>query len=769
MANTFYIDYLNGNDANDGLSFANRKKTIAGVPSASSSPGDEFRVMATPGPHTLNVNATWTNNSNTISLSSNVNILLYDGGTAWTAGTVDVACAANTTGRRDQTLACAQVAIGTAFTTGLAAYYTLPASTDCSAHSGLSFWYYQSIGQANAANLSIRLCSDTVGATPVNTIVIPRINVANSWFPCYVETGSAFGSAIQSIALYVDVDTGPINVFFQNINTVKPNTSNDNLNITSIIGKGSANDGWWPIRSINAATIFIDGGAKMTASGNVLGYSGNTETVALIKHDPVQLANNFQTSATISINSMILNESGNATHLYTITGGWNRTDMSTQTGETFYDAMWGWGTMFGQSNRNYVAFDKIHGVRCYHSLFTTTTGSRFGHMYAVGTQSAGIVATLSDSMANVFVSTASMGQGVILSLLSALTLGQAGGSNANTIISNCAGSGSAPTTTINVDGFINTASVSGMLFSRIGTVIARGGRYIGVHCYYPMRGVVIDTIVSANNGGSGLTYITSYAHHLLVNRYVAQNNRTYGIVVNSDNMGGSRFNYMEVSNNFTAGLWVDVSGQGGPPVVIGELVANQSGTSSCIRCSDMSYGTIYILKSTLTGNALSFTTTNNSIEFPGELTLRNYNGTAGDHRTYYHANIAHVYSSTEQRHTASGYSWKFAPRHTHYIHEYAPLTKKIATVAVGASSLVTVSVWAYRDNINIYGKLIVNGGQIAGVPNDTYVVTSGSASAWEQLSTTFTPTETGVVEVHMQVYGGNTYNLWIDDFSMSQA
>ena len=46
---TLYVDYENGNDSNDGTSFANRKKTLNSATTASSA-GDTIRVMASPDP-----------------------------------------------------------------------------------------------------------------------------------------------------------------------------------------------------------------------------------------------------------------------------------------------------------------------------------------------------------------------------------------------------------------------------------------------------------------------------------------------------------------------------------------------------------------------------------------------------------------------------------------------------------------------------------------------------------------------------------------------
>ena len=62
----YYIDFNGGNDANDGLSFANRKKSFDGLISEHDNssdnnniPGNEYRVMGMPAVNT-GVNATWT-------------------------------------------------------------------------------------------------------------------------------------------------------------------------------------------------------------------------------------------------------------------------------------------------------------------------------------------------------------------------------------------------------------------------------------------------------------------------------------------------------------------------------------------------------------------------------------------------------------------------------------------------------------------------------------------------------------------------------------
>ena len=61
---TYYIDYNGGNDANDGLSFANRRKTLPARISRENTTqyndlvGDEYRIMGMPATN-MGINATW--------------------------------------------------------------------------------------------------------------------------------------------------------------------------------------------------------------------------------------------------------------------------------------------------------------------------------------------------------------------------------------------------------------------------------------------------------------------------------------------------------------------------------------------------------------------------------------------------------------------------------------------------------------------------------------------------------------------------------------
>jgi hypothetical protein len=128
-----------------------------------------------------------------------------------------------------------------------------------------------------------------------------------------------------------------------------------------------------------------------------------------------------------------------------------------------------------------------------------------------------------------------------------------------------------------------------------------------------------------------------------------------------------------------------------------------------------------------------------------------------------------IIAATDQRHTASGISWKFRPTDTLRGVDF-PLRLSVAKLACAASVAVSVTIWTRRDSTNINGILRLVGGQIAGVPIDVTVTCAPSINTWTQSSAlTFTPTEAGVVEFTFEVYDGvgTSNNFWIDDLAVS--
>lgn len=764
MANTFFVDYEGGNDSNNGLSFANRKKRIQGISAAELNPGDEIRLMASPRQYRMNVSSNWTFRSPNVTLNAAVTALVDDGDVQWTA-TTDITTTRNTTVYRTSANA-AQIAFGSPFTIGLAAYNALGSAQDYSSYQGLTFWFRtNTVIPSNT--LSVCLCSDTAGATVVDTFPIPGINAPNCWVPIYVNKGSALGSSIQSIALYADADPGTPTVLLDNINTVLPETSNDTINLTSVIGRNlttetANNEGWWAIRGLSGNTITFDMGSEMTAVNVHKGYAGNTATnVAIYKSDVTQLIGNLKAN-NYSGSYDFLMDAGNTTHYITVSGGWNRTDMTTQTGDTWFDAMTGYGTVFYTNGQPYYNIDRLNCVRGGTAIYIDNI-SRLGNVYA---SAAGIgVDVRSSAMnANAIVVTscahdAFIGTGLRLYIATSLpprstvkklicySCGALGTNYNYGITLSTAGSSynmvmDEIISILNWDGLRIEGAIE---YSWIKAITTKWNTRAGV-VFSPTQGYQVDTTqidyIDSQYNAAEQIYIDRYAFgtDVVLGNFIGKNGlagTSTGLAILAPHLGTVKINSIDVANN-TTNLSLT-------PTIYG--------------------GKMYILKS----NGIATLSVVSSNALHGEHIFRNYNGVAGDHRSYVGGTAGTIFSNTSVRHTASGLSWRFSPLSSSYIDFHIPLKKKIAAVAVSANTLVTMTLWVYRDNTGLNSYLVVPGGQIGGVSADVIATASGAINTWEQLTLTFTPTETGVVEAYFKCWGGSTYNVVIDDFNVTQA
>lgn len=297
----------------------------------------------------------------------------------------------------------AQLDIAAAFTTGKAAYYTLPSTLNLSGYQQVSFWLQQAGGTIGAAGACyIALCSDTLGDTVVNTINLPALGALSAWQPVTVDLGSALGSSIQSVAFYVVTDNGAQTFLIDNIIACKASSSADSLNLTSLISKNTTDETWYALQSINYDTASI---ATLNSYNPIAprGYYGVNETVTTYKRETIKT-----TPAAAAGNDTVMRvqESGTSSAAgFTFSGGWNRTDMSTQTGVSWYDGQNGLGVLFSASSTgiSYITTDAINGVR-YGTVWNLTlstfaVGNVIGTIYCtasnfgVSTSGAGIVAT----------------------------------------------------------------------------------------------------------------------------------------------------------------------------------------------------------------------------------------------------------------------------------------------------------------------------------------------------------------------------------------
>lgn len=714
---TFLLDPIGGNDANDGTTFANRWKTVnGGATSGRIAPGDTIRVIAGLTPTALGQNATWTNNSITLTLTTAVtaNIDLCD--SAWTAS-ANVTCTASST--RKQGTNSASIAIAAGFLTGLVAYKALGGATDYSGHQQISLWL-----QANAtiaANvLQIVLCSDAAGVNAINTVNLPAVPGTNVWQAITVDTGGALGASIQSVALYAASDPGTVTVLLDNVLACKASASADSLTLNSLIGKvhtqpwaastvyavndirrptvanrtgysykvtsisgspgnsGSSEptwpeeigvtvtDGdltwtcngleeqWCSILAINGTDIKLD---QLQTGG---GYIGTSETVAAYKREPMLLT---VPSGTTTQTLGQVQDEGTSNSEITFSGGWNRTDMSSQPsdGETWVSAQNGNGIGISAGGWSWVTFQNFGLVRFTTGVQANADYGRityeFVHLVSCGT---GLTSTARAK---------SKLRGVI----------------ANNCSTGCAASG-----------------ITRLEYRAVGLYGCSGSGLAGSGTS-PWRIVDFLDVHSKYNGSYGFDLTALAVIDRPLRRLV-----TLGNTSNAFNNAARDIPLFDCS--------------------IAEAIA---GTA----WHDFYYKSI---RNGQVANAHLLTTDGGTI-----------------------------ISATDRRNTGSGISWKFRPTSTNRGTGY-PLRLEVARVGCASGTLITLGIYVSRDNANIKGKLLVRGGQIAGVGADVSVACEPAvAASFTQYTLSFTPTEAGVVSVEFHAWDGvgTTNNLWIDDFS----
>lgn len=326
---TWFLDLEAGNDASDGTTFANRKKTLAGA-SAVALPGDTVKIMASTTPNSLGTNGTFAKGSPTITLAAAQNATIENCETAWTAS-ANVTTTTSTT--RKQGSLSTSIAPAAGFTTGLVAFKLITLA-DLSAYQQISFWFQQTAG--TLSGFDIKICTDVVGAVAANTFSIPAPVVLNGWNRVTVNLGSAMSAAALSIGFYVTADNGAQTYIIDNIVACKaPGTGE--LSHKTLIGKakslgagGDDSETWYAIRAIEGTTITLDllnsSNAGSTTNGR---YWGTSETVTAYSLFP-----SYVPTSVVSAD-LQWTAGGTDQATLTISGGWNRTDMTTQTGQTW--------------------------------------------------------------------------------------------------------------------------------------------------------------------------------------------------------------------------------------------------------------------------------------------------------------------------------------------------------------------------------------------------------------------------------------------------
>lgn len=365
------------------LMFSTAVKSFAGV-GTKVTVGDTVRIKKSRDAVSLGQTAQWDLLSRTITLPTPLNYTLDNCDAFWSAGgTVAGAyyaqisnSAAPQTGATvnvwNMITATDDVAEGSnsiamvwrtntaggAFTTATNGTYTVfykdlgADPIDLSGYQQISLWarndFGLSSGTAGSGTIKLCLCSDRNGAVVEQSFTIPN----RSWGPIVFDNAAGLTSQLRSISIRIENRTGPVtpanNIYpmirLDNIIACKQRGSTDELTHKTLIGKNTTNEHWWGIRSISGGVVHLDSFGK-SSPAVVRGYynvNGTSEAATVYKREPFAVynfpGNPSGVVVPIGTGTGTLSVNGTADSPVIYSGGWDVTDMSAQSGYSFFDA-----------------------------------------------------------------------------------------------------------------------------------------------------------------------------------------------------------------------------------------------------------------------------------------------------------------------------------------------------------------------------------------------------------------------------------------------
>ncbi|NBO09649.1 MAG: hypothetical protein EBV30_09995, partial [Actinobacteria bacterium] len=375
-----------GTSSNATIVFSSAIKTLNGIGSKVAA-GDTVRIKKSPDALSVGQNVTWTLGSQSVTLATPVNVTLDNCDSMWSNGasipgqyvyTYGLSSAPATNAQhvkwtilqatdsvaqgnnslyfaiRSYVGASTTSAAYSAFKTATDGTYTvfykdLGQTIDLTNYQQISMWCANSFTTGNVGTMKLCLCSDAYGAVVENSFTIPN----RGWGALVFDNGAPLSSKVRSISIRIENRVGPayangyefdtIGLRLDNVVVSKAKGAADEITHLTLIGKNpdlSNTEQWYSVRSIESGKINIDHWNKSGPS-TVPGYyngTGVSESGPLYKRECFYLntagVNTPQPSRTANAGTT---PSGLPDQVITISGGWDATNMSSQTGMSFFD------------------------------------------------------------------------------------------------------------------------------------------------------------------------------------------------------------------------------------------------------------------------------------------------------------------------------------------------------------------------------------------------------------------------------------------------
>jgi hypothetical protein len=640
-------------------------------------------------------------NAKTIKLASALTTTVNNAETAWTAA--NSYTTSQTTTQQKQGFAALQVNSPASPTNNKAVYFTLPATLDLSAYNSLTFWIRAQAGVIVNGSWSVRLCSDTIGATTVDTFTIPAVGTTGVWIPVTIARtgGGSLGSAIASIAIYGSTSvTASSNILADNFSACNAASLNLNSVLSPVSSNTDVNDNY-TIQSIDSTLVIIDNGINdiATVGRGYYSSSASAGSITTYLRNPITP---LTVSSTNLAGTLLCNATptGTAVSYINVIGGWNTSSTTVDSitvvnlnntagiaSRSFFSWQ-GFGLVRG--NNNNYNLQNVHGPANFTGCFSTGSSSAPG--FTLGGQSLGTIS----NPGNILITNCCSNNHALL--------GFAIGGIPTTVIG-CVGKNNQSNSSATLGGGLSAAGVSNF----------------------------IDCEADNNYGAGFFIQGASPTYTNCKARSNGNFNSTTGAAIEA---------------TFASTAWF--------------YNLTTSGNNNRVFSAVTSPTAFYFFNLNFSEASLS---TNTFATNPGYVYQQNTNGSSV-------AAINSVGTSiTQDATTTNGtapFSWKTSFSNACRNSQF-PTQFLLASVYLTANVPVTISVWSKKDNTTgVVNQLVIPAYQINGITTDQ-IATGTATVSFEQLSLTITPTASGVVNVYGRSYltGATTsYNTWFTNLSL---
>lgn len=676
----------------------------------------------------------------------------------------------STTGDNNRFHASDKIVVSSSASVGKVAHFQLPSTLDLSDYEQISFLCKASSPTSLSTKDTIRLCSDTAGNTTVHSIPIDLRNGRYEYFHTVVKDfGTALGSSIQSIALYKESSSNNQTYYFENFIACKDSSDDNAITHNSCIGLNDNTTNnkpvWYDIDFIwDDFVVVCSGAPRRNGRWSYYGshgvyWSQTGASVNIYKCEPF-LVHNTQNTAyfdAISFSDPTYTTLGT---FVPIAGGWNDTDMTTTSGGNGYATIAkgnfssrGWNF---SSRSNWHIKDLYwhqweypvyasYSFRC-HWENIGCTNSYFPMQHNQSYQVWGL---------GVAYDTAHQEYGQ-------LYINQHRDSPKANYYFNLLNNGK----NTNTYSYLKYQNLTAnerpdylMTHYREDGYAYYGGQpfeynYIECDTWFNNNAIAYSSngLMKANYGTLKIgTYNSSNGNYLYV--------RDYNLSI--DNCNYTRTHHPTNSAAY-AQIWGTSLSGTGIKLTSGSFYA---GGGTCPNDVDILSDDVARMDGvTFSGPSAGFLY-NFSNPGGGQLQVKDMNGVSGNDKTF---RQSHTFTNdTSIRKTASGTSLKAQVSQSS---SFGNPNLKLGSVLVAASSQVTISLWCYVPSGEEV-KLIIPGVPWLGVTRqEASHKGSTAANTWTQISTSFTPSAAGQIDVEVW-FSKNTVNnvMYIDDMGVSQS